>query len=114
MVAVYLSPAAKAVVLSLAHQEDTDALADCMREELDNGPNASREHHIDVQGRQYTATPLSCGYVVVHRPMNRLERERLSDRLVAKAFFVLDILSPETAINPRIAMQRRSRGTGRH
>jgi hypothetical protein len=107
---VILGPAAIRATLSMS-DADRKELADALRTELLDGPNADKEVGFDADlrrcvhpdhGRVYTGTPLSSGaYLAVHRPMTRDELRRLrreQDRRVAAAgFLVLDILHPASA-----------------
>jgi hypothetical protein len=108
MYEVTLGPAAIRVILGL---RDRKELADALRTELLDGPNASKELRFDLDAiaqadphapsRVYTATPLCFdGYTALHRPMTRGELSRLGreqGRQVAdRGFYVLDILSAES------------------
>ena len=111
---VTLGPAAIRVVLGL---KDRKELADALRTELVNGPNADKEVRFDsdfnaqtnprvLSGVVYTATPLSFdAYTALHRPMTPAELARLSreqGRPVAdRGFYVLDILSAESGFASR-------------
>jgi hypothetical protein len=117
MYEVTLGPAAIRVVLGL---RDRKELADALRTELVNGPNADKELSFDSDGNAqtdpdmpsglaYTATPLSFdGYTALHRPMTPAELARLrreQGRPVAdRGFYVLDILSAESGFTrgPRL------------
>jgi hypothetical protein len=107
---VTLGPAAIRTVQCMS-KEDRGDLAEALRTELLNGPNASREFRFDsdvpaytpgANGTVYTATPLSFGaYTAVHRPLtgdeiNRLRREQ-GRSAVGQGFYVIDILSVESA-----------------
>jgi hypothetical protein len=119
---VVLAPAAMRFIAAL-QALDKAGLAEALRLELDDGPNADKEIHIDSsiwadpgQGTQvdtvYTATPLSFGgYTAIHRTLKKtevkqLERQRGTDRLTADhGFYVIDILPAESAFRrwPRLA-----------
>src|SRR6476646_8339538 len=100
---VVLAPAARRAVLGLRTLQDKDDLADVLRTELDNGPNAQHEFHFQIGNNEiYTATPLSFkGWTAVHRrltsrELDRLEREQ--DRSVETfGFLVHDFLRPQSA-----------------
>lgn len=105
---VVLGPAAKRAVLSLRIEKDQEGLADALRQELHDGPNADKEYRFDSigdDGRIYTATPLSFdGYTAVHRRMDPAELKRLRRELnhpVSQGFYVLDILPAESGVNRR-------------
>ena len=107
---VVLGPAAKQVVLSLRDEQDVKDLAEALRTELINGPNAEAEYEFSVEEHKsyhgaaahdpvvYTATPLSFdGYVAIHRPMTleefrRKEIRRLLGHSASCGRYVLDIL----------------------
>jgi hypothetical protein len=107
---VILGPAAIRTTLGLS-DADRKELADALRTELLDGPNADKEVGFDAdlrpcvhsdRGRIYTGTPLSfSAYLAVHRPMTREELKRLrreQGRRVADAgFLVFDILHPASA-----------------
>ena len=108
-------PAAIRTILGLSDPERKE-LADALRTELLDGPNAGKEARFDGDMRPcgpedvvYTATPLSFGaYVALHRPMTKEELKQLrrdQGRGVAgRGFYVLDILSPGSAFTrgPRL------------
>jgi hypothetical protein len=112
---VVLGPAAKRFVLSLKDPNDRKELADALRVELAEGPNAAKELRFDSAGRAkagadpgapagvvYTAIPISFGgYTSVYRPLTRDELRRLrreqGHTVGRQGFFVFDILSPESA-----------------
>jgi hypothetical protein len=110
---ISMGPAAIRSVLSLPYA-DRKGLADALRTELLDGPNASREVAFDVDSRLggkrvYTAVPLTFdAYVAIFRPMDRTELRRLGKeqqrRVAAKGFFVLDLLEPGAAFGrgPRL------------
>ena len=105
---VVLGLAAKRAVLGLRTEKDREGLADALRQELANGPNADKEYRFDSvgdEGKIYTATPLSFnGFTAVHRRMASAELRRLRRELghpVSRGFFVLDILPPESGVNRR-------------
>jgi hypothetical protein len=116
---VVLGPAAIRIVVGLPEPE-REELADALRTELLDGPNADKEAHFDSDMRPcdassrpddvvYTGTPLSFNsYVAIQRPVTGDELERLRQeqhRKVAKlGFYVLDILPPGTAFTrgPRL------------
>ncbi|MFG2236178.1 hypothetical protein ACGFNX_40350 [Streptomyces sp. NPDC048723] len=95
------SPAGRRV-LGMETQKAKDDLADALRVELHDGPNADKEYSLIHEGRTYTATPLSVGLVAIHRPMEHGDLKRLGreqNRHVLKiGFYVADILSADSAI----------------
>jgi hypothetical protein len=117
---VVLGPAAIRVVLSLPDPMVRRRLADALRAELANGPNAHNEFSFDDASYSdrgagpgkvfYTATPLSfAGYTAVHRRLTGEELDRLrqeQDRpTAALGVYVFDILRAESAFSrtvPRI------------
>ena len=117
MYEVTLGPAAIRVVLGM---RDRKELADALRTELVDGPNADKELSFDSDGNAqtdpglpsgmvYTATPLSFdGYTALHRPMNGNELARLSREqgrpVSERGFYVFDILSAESGFmrGPRL------------
>lgn len=116
---VVLGPAAIRAVLGLT-DPDRKELAEALRTELLDGPNADKEARFDADMRAcdstcgpgdvvYRGTPLSFGsYVAVQRPMTGDELRRLrreQGRRVALGFYVLDILHPASAFSrsPRLA-----------
>jgi hypothetical protein len=119
---VVLGPAAIRTVLSLPEPERKE-LADALRTELLNGPNAGKVAWFDADMRVcdgtcgpgdvvYTGTPLSFGaYVALHRSMTAEELKRLrreqGRRVAGQGFYVLDIL------HPAAAFMRRPRLVGR-
>jgi hypothetical protein len=89
-------------------------LADALRTELLNGPNATAEIKFDAYGSAYsdsdegkgeafyTATPISFrGSTVVHRQMTTEELRRLRQEqgrsTARRGIYVIDILSAESA-----------------
>lgn len=113
-------PAAIRTILGLSDLERKE-LAEALRTELLDGPNADKEVRFDGDMRAlyyddagpddvvYTATPLSFGaYVALHRPMTKEELKRLGReqgrQVAGKGFYVLDILPPGTAFTrgPRL------------
>jgi hypothetical protein len=114
---VTMGPAAHRAVLNLLYA-DRKGLADALRTELLDGPNADKEIWFDADmrplthpggSRVYVAVPLTFdAYVAVHRPMTKEELGRLGKeqhrRVAAAGFFVLDILGPGTAFSrgPRV------------
>src|SRR6266852_5439264 len=111
---VVLGPAAIRTVLSLPDPGERKELADALRTELINGPNAHNELRFDDAVRTYpdrgagpdnvvyTATPLSfAGYTAVHRRLNKEELKRLrreQGRSTARqGLYVIDILRAESA-----------------
>ena len=112
---VVLGPAAIRTVVCLPDGERAE-LADALRTELLDGPNANKAARFDADMRPcgpddvvYLGTPLSFGaYVALHRPMTREELKRLrreqGRRAAAKGFYVPDILHPATAFTrgPRL------------
>ena len=101
---VVLSSAAKLFMLSLGSREERSALAVCLREELDDGPNAGSAHRLDSDclddGHERIALPLSFNAIVaIYRSMTRYELEQLGkekDREVARSgYLVFDLLPPE-------------------
>jgi hypothetical protein len=117
---VVLGPAAIRAVLGLPDPERKE-LAEALRTELLDGPNADKEARFDADMRAcdntcqpgdvvYRGTPLSFGsYVAVHRFMTRDELRRLrreqGHRVAALGFYVLEILHPASAFtrSPRLA-----------
>jgi hypothetical protein len=113
---VVLAPAAIRTLLDLPEAGGRKELADALRTELLNGPNASSEFKFDsdmsaysdpAEGNSemiYTATPLSFGgYTVVHRKMTaeelaRLEREQ-GRSTARRGFYIIDIFSAESAFS---------------
>ena len=81
-----MAPAARRAVLCVPFEDRRD-LADALRRELLDGPNADKEVWYDAEmircadsgnPRVYTGTPLSPGaYVAVHRPLTGEELGRL-------------------------------------
>jgi hypothetical protein len=116
---VTFGPAAIRVFLGLPEAERKE-LAEALRTELVNGPNADKEARFDADLRAcdstsgsgdvvYRATPLSFhAYVAVHRPMTRDDLRRLrreqNRRVAGQGFYVLDVLHPATAFTrgPRL------------
>lgn len=104
---VTLGPAAKRAVLGLRTESDANGLADALRQELADGPNADKQYEFNVADKTYTATPLSFdGYTAVHRPMARGELRRLGReerrRVADRGFYVLDILRAESGYLRRL------------
>jgi hypothetical protein len=107
---VILGPAATRATLALS-EADRKELAEALRTELLDGPNADKEAGFDADmrpcahadhGPVFTGTPLSFGaYVAVHRPMTKDELRRLrreqNRRVAAAGFLVHDILHPASA-----------------
>jgi hypothetical protein len=111
MYEVTLGPGAVRILLRLG---DWEELAEALRTELVDGPNAGTELRFDADGNAevhvashgpgcviYTATPLSCdGYTALHRPMTKEELERLSREVEGpvadRGFYVVDILPAES------------------
>ena len=116
---VVLGPAAIRTVLGLPELERKE-LADALRTELLDGPNADKAVRFDGDMRPcdqtcgpddvvYTGTPLTFdAYIALHRPMSKEELKRLrreqGRRVAALGFFVPDILHPATAFTggPRL------------
>ncbi len=113
---VVLGPAAERMMRGMESQ-DQKRLAEVLRTELADGPNARSELTFDgsahfwlsphsADGQTYTATPLSFNaYTAVHRPLaardlQRLERERARPAADA-GFYVVDILPAEAAFSRR-------------
>jgi hypothetical protein len=112
-------PAAIRTILGLSDPERKE-LADALRTELLDGPNADKEARFDRDMRPcdqacgpddvvYTGTPLSFGaYVALHRPMTKEELKQLRREqgrgVAGRGFYVLDILPPATAFTrgPRL------------
>jgi hypothetical protein len=108
-------PAAIRTILGLSDPERKE-LADALRTELLDGPNADKEARFDGDMRAcgpddvvYTGTPLSFGaYVAIHRRMTKEELKRLRKdqgrKVAGRGFYVLDILPPGTAFTrgPRL------------
>jgi hypothetical protein len=106
---VVLEPAANRTVLGLQDPERKE-LAEALRTELLDGPNAAKEVGFDGDMRRihsdkgvvYTGTPLSFhAYLAIHRPMTADELRRLrrqeGRRVAERGCFVVDILHPATA-----------------
>lgn len=117
--AVVLAPAAIRFVMVL-RAEDREELADTLRAELMDGPNAANEIPLRFDsdgivdpgvpgGVDYTVTPLSFnGYSAVHRPMTSAELRRLrlerGGPVNGPGIYVIDILTAESAFRrPRLA-----------
>ena len=101
---VVLSLAAKRAVWGLRRVHDQDDLADCLRRELDHGPNADREYvfMVERQSYSYIATPLTFrAWTAVHRQLTRQELDRLEDeqnrRVEQFGFVIHDFLRPHSA-----------------
>jgi hypothetical protein len=111
---VVLGPAAIRTVLSLPGPGERKELADALRTELTNGPNAHNELRFDDAVRTYsdrgagpgkavyTATPLSfAGYTAIHRHLTREELKRMrreQGRSTARrGLYLIDILRAESA-----------------
>jgi hypothetical protein len=109
---VVLGPAAIRVVLGLPDPDNRRRLANALRAELIDGPNAHNEFRFDDASYSdrgsdpgqviYTATPLSfAGYTAVHRRLTREEQDRLRQELdrstAALGVYVFDILRAESA-----------------
>jgi len=112
-----MAPAAERAVLNVRY-EDRKRLADALRTELLDGPNADKEVWFDANmvpcrhpgdHKAYKAIPLNFGaYVAISRPLTgdelkRLGRER-HRRAAARGFYVLEILHPAAAFTrgPRL------------
>jgi hypothetical protein len=114
---VVLSPVAIRAVLTVP-KTDRRKLADALRTELMNGPNADKELKLELDWNAqahadpsanvdriiYTATPLShAGCTAVHRPMTEAELKQLrreQGRLMAdQGFYIIDILPAESAFS---------------
>lgn len=110
-----LGPAAIRAVLSLRLWQDRKDLAEALRTELANGPNADKEYKFDLYETRkpyvdpaapdppvYTATPLSFGaYIAIHRPMSKEELKRLRKQQghsASRGFYMLDILTGDSGI----------------
>jgi len=108
---VTLGPAAIRMILS---SPDPLELGEALSVELMNGPNAAAEVRYNgnaevcsalalPSGTIYTATPLSYnGCTAFHRPMTgaeliRLAREQGGSQIAGQGYYVLDILSAESA-----------------
>ena len=112
---VVLGPAAIRTVVCLPDRERKE-LAEALRTELLDGPNADKVARFDADMRPcgpddavYMGTPLSFGaYVALHRPMTNAELKRLrreqGRRVAVKGFYVPDILHPAAAFarEPRL------------
>lgn len=105
---VVMGPAAERAVLGVPYEE-RKRLAEALRTELLQGPNADKEVWFDAgDDKVYKATPLSFGaYVVISRPLAddelaRLRREK--HRRAAAGLFVIDILHPAASFTggPRV------------
>jgi hypothetical protein len=106
---IVMGPAAERAVLGMPYEE-RKKLAEALRTELLQGPNADREVWFNAgEDKRCKATPLTFGaYVAISRPMTtdelaRLRRERR--RRASAGLFVIDILHPGTAftVGPRLA-----------
>lgn len=115
---VTLGPAALRVVLGMDESRRKN-LADALRTELLNGPNASKEVQYNVELRVcrageagiYTATPLSFdGYVAVHRPLAKDElkalRQEQGRSAASKGFHVFDLLAATSAFSRFVPLPR--------
>jgi hypothetical protein len=118
---VVLGPAALRVVMVLRGADRVE-LANTLRTELCEGPNAAREIQLrfdadeifepGVPGGVYTVTPLSFnGYSAIHRPMGQHELMRLrqerSRAVNGRGCYVIDILPAESAFRrPRMFKPR--------
>ena len=120
---VVLGPAAIRTVLSLPDPGERKELADALRTELINGPNARNELRFDDAVRAYsdrgagpgkvvyTATPLSFAVLTaVHRRLTRDELRRLRREqgrsTASRGLYVIDILRAESAFTrtvPRLS-----------
>jgi len=117
MYEVVLGPAALRVVMVL-RGADREELANALRTELWDGPNAANEIQLrfdsdeifepGVPGGVYTVTPLSFnGYSAIHRAMEHHELTRLGQERGRTAnghgCYVIDILAAESAFRrPRM------------
>lgn len=109
---VVLGPAANSYILN-ARKQRRDALANCLREELDErnpGPNSPVMVSLPLDNRVYFALPLSCGGIVaIYRSLNqddlaKLRRQR--GRPVAEyGYYVVDFLPPESGIYVRVPIR---------
>jgi hypothetical protein len=116
---VVLGPAAARALLGLDLM-DRKELADALGQELAGGPNADKEHQLQIDrngpvyddpgvpdGGEYRATPLSFGgYVAVHRcltgkELGRLRWERIGFSVADHGFYVADILPANAAFSRR-------------
>lgn len=102
---VALGPIVKRFVLS-ASNDLRKHLADCLRVELQNGPNAGAALPLAIDGVSYTALPLSCGgLVAIFRPLTREELSRLRRERGRKTskhgFLIVDLLPPGSAVYVR-------------
>ena len=98
---VTMGPAATRAVLSLPHA-DRKGLADALRTELLNGPNADKVVSFDAADRVYSSIPLTFdAYVAVYRSLTQDELRKLGRqerrRAAATGFYILEILDPGTA-----------------
>lgn len=115
---VVLGPAAKRAVLGMRLAKDRDRLADALRVELADGPNAGKEYQFDCNDSSrdyadrgasahtaYTAIPLSFdGYIAIHRPVSKEELQRLrreQGSAARRGFYVLDILPVDSGFTRR-------------
>jgi hypothetical protein len=116
---VTLGPAAVRAMRSLRDPHDQKELADALRTELADGPNAGKEVRCDCYGNVqaavepctlrgviYTATPLSFNaYTAFHRPMTTGELRRLMREqrrpAAERGFHVIDILAAEAGFSRR-------------
>jgi hypothetical protein len=120
---VVLGPAAIRAVLGFPDPGDRKGLADALRTELINGPNAEREYTFESDSRSYsdrgagpkpatyTAIPLSfAAHAAVYRPLTPDELRRLKQeqgRSVARrGFYVVDILPAESAFTRSVPRGR--------
>lgn len=98
---VILGPAAKRFVLE-ATERTRSLLADCLKVELKDGPNAHAASSVEINGLQYIALPLSCGIVAVHRPLTHGVLEKLRRQLGRRnshGYLVADLLHPRSGIS---------------
>lgn len=114
---VTLGPAAIRAIRNVVEHGYRKVLADALRTELADGPNAGKEIELrfspdDVSlpdpdtpdSAAYKATPLSIGgYIVIHRPMTweelkQLQREQARP-VAAHGFYVVDILPADSAFS---------------
>lgn len=100
---VVLGPAAKRFILS-ASQHTRDALAGCLRDELQDGPNAAAIYKFTLNNCAYLALPLShSGIVAIYRPLTDdelrlIRRETRGSRVARSGYYLVDFLLPTSAI----------------
>jgi hypothetical protein len=97
---------AAGLVIERLEEHDRRELVDALETELLKGPNARHEIRFDPRtwadtgpssDGSWTGTPLSCGFMAVHRPLTRVELDGLAARhgrpVAEPCLYVVDILS---------------------